>query len=157
GLAFTALGAGVNGAWQPRPRRSLRMRGTILAFSRPAMLLRRIQPLLLLGSGLLLSACGDAGLNVQGVVEVESADGTIRRMEFREETRLDGTGPARFTGSCLLRRTGDAEGHEQWGAIVEIRSGGTVGPGMDASPLTSVTIMQSTASAPAGARVDIEL
>lgn len=117
-------------------------------------MLRRIQ-LLLVIPVLVLSACADGGLNAQGLVQVTASDGTIRKFELPAQTRLDGTSPGRFTGSCVLRRMRDAEGNEQWGTIVELRSGGTE-PG-DVAPLTSVTIMQNTGSAPANGRVEIDM
>ncbi len=105
-------------------------------------------------SALALSACNDGGLNVQGSVGVTSADGTVRTLPVTGPTRLDGTGPGRFTGSCVLTRTHDASGAESWGAVAEIHTGGTA---TDASPLTSVTIMQNSTAAPDAARVEIEL
>ncbi len=116
-------------------------------------MLRRI--LLLVVPVLVFSACGDAGLNAQGLVEVTTADGTVRKFELPSQTRIDGNSPGRFSGSCVLRRTLDAEGNEQWGTIVELRSGGT--DPHDAAPLTSVTIMQNTGNAPANAHVELEM
>lgn len=117
-------------------------------------MLRRIH-LMLFVPVLVLSACADAGLNAQGLVGVTTTDGTTRAFQFPNQTRLDGTSPGRFTGSCMLRRMHDAEGNEQWGTVVELRSGGTAAG--DDSPLTSVTIMQNTGSAPANGRVEIEM
>ncbi len=116
-------------------------------------MLRRIL-LMLLVPVLVLSACGDAGLNAQGLVEVTTTDGTARRFAFPNQTRLDGTSPGRFTGTCDLRRMRDAEGNEHWGTIVVIHSGGLA---EDDFPLTSVTIMQNTGSAPEGGRMEIAL
>ncbi len=109
-------------------------------------------------SGLALTACNSGGLNVQGSVAVTTAAGTAsettRTLPFTNATRLDGSGPGRFTGSCVLTRTRDASGAEQWGAVAEIHTGGTT---TDANPLTSVTMMQNTGADPASARVEIEM
>lgn len=114
---------------------------------------RRI--LLSLSALVLAAACGDAGVTVHGLVSVTSPDSTERRFDFSNETRLDGSGPGRFTGGCNLVRTLDAEGNEQWGALVDIRSGG--GAAGDETPFTSLSVMQNTSAAPLGGRVEIEL
>lgn len=115
------------------------------------MIRRILLPLAALLPALALTACNDGGLNVEGTATVTATDGTVRRFAFPEQTRLDGSSPERFTGSCILRRTAGATGDE-WGAVVEIHSGGTAD---DASRLTSLTIMQNTGAAPEDARVEI--
>lgn len=107
-----------------------------------------------LASVLALTACNDGGLNVQGSVLVRTAGDTSRELTFDGPTRLDGSGAARFTGSCVLTRTRDASGAEGWGAVAEIHTGGTA---PDAAPLTSVTIMQNSGAPAESARVEIEL
>jgi len=114
---------------------------------------RRI--LLPLSAFLLLSACADPGLTAQGLVTVTAPGPTVRTFELPSQTRLDGSGPGRFTGTCRLLRTMDDAGNEQWGATVDIHSGGT-NPG-DVSPLTRFTVMQNSGAAPEAARVEIEL
>lgn len=111
--------------------------------------------LLPLSAALLVAACGDAGLTVQGSVTVTSSDSTVRRFDFSNETRLDGSSPGRFTGTCRVHRTLDDAGNEQWGAVVDIRSGGTAEG--DDTPFTSISVMQNTGAAPDAGRVEIEL
>lgn len=114
---------------------------------------RRI--LLPLSAFLLLSACADPGLTAQGFVRVTASGPTVRTFDLPSQTRLDGSGPGRFTGTCHLLRTMDADGNEQWGATVDIHSGGT-NPG-DVSPLTRFTVMQNSGAPLEAGRVEIEL
>ncbi len=110
-----------------------------------------------LASLTLLAGCNtDPGLTAIGTVEVV-ADGTTRRFDLPAETRLDapeGTS-GRFTGECALLRSLDAEGEEQWGINVVIRSGGT--SPIDDFPLRSVSVIQQSNAAPVGGQVDVEL
>lgn len=114
---------------------------------------RRI--LLPLSAFFLLSACADPGLTAQGLVTVTAPGPTVRTFELPSQTRLDGSGVGRFTGTCRLLRTMDDAGNEQWGATVDIHSGGT-NPG-DVSPLTRFTVMQNSGAALEAGRVEIEL
>lgn len=114
---------------------------------------RRI--LLSLSALLAFSACGDAGLTVHGLVRVTAPGPTVRSFDFSNDTRLDGSGPARFTGTCQLVRTLDGEGEPQWGAAIEIHSGGTASG--DETPLTRVAIMHNSGAAPESGRVEVEL
>lgn len=114
---------------------------------------RRI--LLPLSALLVLCACGDAGLTVQGLVAVTAPGPTVRTFDFSNETRLDGSTPARFTGTCRLLRTLDDEGSEQWGATVDIHSGGT--DPRDVTPFTSLSIMQNSGAPESAGRVEVEL
>lgn len=114
---------------------------------------RRI--LLTLSALLALTACGDAGLTVEGIVTVTAPGPTVRTFDFANSTRLDGAGPARFTGSCHLAQSIGPEGEAEWGAVVDIHSGGTATG--DETPLTSIAIMQNSAAPPQSGRVEIEL
>lgn len=116
---------------------------------------RRLLPVLALVPTLALTACGDGGrLTAQGSVGVTTGDAT-RRFEFPSETRLDGTGPGRFTGTCTIRRMHDDAGGSYWGVTVEVRSGGTA-PGDD-FPLQRVTVVQNSGAAPGTGAVEVEL
>jgi hypothetical protein len=102
-----------------------------------------------------LSACGhDDGLTVQGTATVITTDAT-RRFDFPSETRLDGTSPGRFTGTCVVRRMRDADGTTSWGVTAELRSGGTALG--DATPLQRVTFVQNDQALPSAGFVEVDL
>jgi hypothetical protein len=105
---------------------------------------------------LLLGACNDPGLTVRGSVTAVADDGTTRGYNFPQETRLDapeGT-TGRFTGECQLLRTFGTDLTEQWSITTAINSAGTTD---DASPLTNVSIMQTSGLAPEAGQIDITL
>lgn len=101
----------------------------------------------------LLSACADSGLTATGSAAVTTGDAE-RRLDFPAETRLDGSGPGRFTGNCVVRRMRDGA-EPYWGVTVEVRSGGSA-PGDD-FPLQRLTLVQNTAADPSEGHVEVEL